>query len=149
MVMALPQNAELSLTPKQEEYLAWLLLAPAVRDPKHKEKMAEQLGVHISTLRDWQKKDVFLAKWRESVDHIQNSPERSQRLLDALYEKGVAGDSNSAKLWLQATNQMLPPTVTVQSGKKTADLSDEELDGLIAEIALREQSSRVGLKAVV
>jgi prephenate dehydratase len=43
---------------------------------------------------------------------------------------------------------MAPPTVTVQSSKKAAELTDEELDSLIAAVAEREKSTRTQLKVV-
>ncbi len=95
-----------------------------------------------TTLRRWQKKDVFVNEWKKRVDDIQGSPERTQKLLDTLYNKALEGDTKSAQLYLQATNRMLPPTVTVQSSKKTTELSDVELDELIGQIAAHEKSRR-------
>jgi len=69
-------------------------------------------------------------------------------LLDTLYSKGLDGDVKSAQLYLQATNRMAPPTVTVQSNKKAAELSDDELDALIVAVAEREKSQRKQLRAV-
>jgi hypothetical protein len=66
-----------------------------------------------------------------------------------LYNKALDGDINAGKLYLQATNRMAPPSVTISSDKKTVDLTDAELDSLIASIAEREKASRNHLKAVV
>lgn len=81
------------------------------------------------------------------MSNIQGSPERTQRLLDTLYQSALEGDTKSAQLYLQATNRMAPPTIEVKNDKKSADLSDAELDGLIAAMAMREKESRK-LKAV-
>jgi prephenate dehydratase len=43
---------------------------------------------------------------------------------------------------------MAPPMVTVQSNKKAAELSDAELDSLIAAVAEREKAQRTHLKAL-
>jgi hypothetical protein len=51
-------------------------------------------------------------------------------------------------LYLTATNRMAPPTVTVQSSKKASELTDDELDSLIAAVAEREKTTRTQLKAV-
>ncbi len=107
------------------------------------------VGVNVSTLRRWEKKDVFRKTWQSKVDDVQGSPERSQRLLDTLYEKALSGDIKAAQLYLQATNRMAPPTVTVKSEKATTELSDSELDELIGVLAQRERESRVShLKAM-
>ena len=143
------QNEELTLTAQQQEYLNWLCIAPQERVPNSKKAFAEQMGVDITTLRRWQKKDIFVAQWKTAVDDIQGSPERTQRLLDTLYSKALEGDVKSAQLYLQATNRMAPPSVTISSNKKTVDLSDAELDSLIATIAEREKANRNHLKAVV
>ena len=142
------KNEELTLTPQQQQYLDWLCTAPSERQPPSKHKMALHLGVNETTLRRWEKKDVFLTQWKAAVDEVQGSPERTARLLDTLYAKALDGDTKSAQLYLQATNRMAPPTVTVQSSKKAAELSDEELDQLIAAVAEREKAQRTQLRAV-
>jgi hypothetical protein len=127
---------------RQESYIGWLCQPPSERIPASKEKYAESIGVNISTLRRWEKKDVFRKMWQSKVDDVQGSPERSQRLLDTLYERALSGDIKAAQLYLQATNRMSPPTLTVKSEKATAELSDKELDELIAAVASHEQESR-------
>jgi hypothetical protein len=142
------KNEELTLTPQQQQYLDWLCTPPSERTPPSKHKMAVHLGVNETTLRRWEKKEVFRNHWKAAVDEVQGSPERTARLLDTLYAKALDGDTKSAQLYLQATNRMAPPTVTVQSNKKAAELSDEELDQLIAAVAEREKSQRSALRVV-
>lgn len=110
--------------------------------------MSAHLGVNVTTLRRWEKKEVFVTQWKTAVDEVQGSPERTQRLLDTLYAKALDGDTKSAQLYLQATNRMAPPTVTVQTNKKAAELSDSELDSLIAAVAEREKAQRTQLRVV-
>jgi hypothetical protein len=141
-------NEELTLTQQQQVYVEWLCTAPSERLPATKKAMALELGVDITTLRRWEKKEVFRNVWKDTVDEVQGSPERTQRLLDTLYSKALDGDTKSAQLYLQATNRMAPPTVTVQTNKKAAELSDAELDSLIAAVAEREKAQRTHLKAL-
>jgi len=54
----------------------------------------------------------------------------------------LAGDVKAAQLYLQATNRMAPPTVTVNSQQKSSTLSDDELDALIGALAERELEAR-------
>ena len=139
---------ELVLTQPQKEYLDWLCTAPSERMPPSKNKMADYLGVDVKTLRRWEKKDNFRRQWQERVDDIQGSPERTQAVLDMLYNKAVQdNDVKSAQLYLQATNRMAPPTVEVKSDRKMSELSDSELDALIASVASREKETRT-LKVV-
>ena len=142
------QNEELTLTQQQQVYVEWLCTAPSERVPATKKAMALELGVDITTLRRWEKKEIFRNTWKDTVDEVQGSPERTQRLLDTLYAKALDGDTKSAQLYLQATNRMTPPTVTVQTNKKAAELSDSELDSLIAEVAEREKAQRTQLRVV-
>jgi hypothetical protein len=139
---------ELVLTQPQQEYLDWLCTAPSERVPPSKNKMAAHLGVDITTLRRWEKKPNFRQQWQNKVDDIQGSPERTQAVLDMLYNKATQdNDVKSAQLYLQATNRMAPPTVEVKSDRKLTELSDAELDALIASVASREKETRT-LKVV-
>jgi DNA-binding transcriptional regulator YiaG len=117
------------------------------RDPSSKVKMSAKLGVDVKTLRRWEKKPAFRKQWEERVNDIQGSPERTQSVLDMLYSKAMEGDTKSAQLYLQATNRMAPPTIEVKSDRKAAEMSDAELDELIAAMAAREKESR-HLKAI-
>jgi hypothetical protein len=134
---------EFVLTAQQQEYLEWLCTAPQERIPASKNKMAEHLKVDVKTLRRWEKKEVFRKQWQDKVDAIQGSPERTQAILDMLYNKAVQdNDVKSAQLYLQATNRMAPPTIEVKSDRKAQELSDKELDELIAATAAREKETR-------
>jgi hypothetical protein len=143
------QNEELTLSAPQQRYLDWLCTAPSERVPASKAKYAVEHVVDISTLRRWEKKEVFRSQWKQQVDEVQGSPERTQRLLDNLYNKALEGDTKSAELYLKATNRMAPPSVTISSNKKATELTDAELDSLIAAVAEREKASRSQLKVVV
>lgn len=138
---------QVTLTAPQQRYVDWLCTAPQERVPTTKKAMAVELGVDITTLRRWEKRPAFKEVWKGQVDEVQGSPERTQMLLDTLYEKAIAGDVKSAQLYLQATNRMAPPTVEVRSEKRVAELSDSDLDELIAAMAKRERDARV-LKVV-
>ena len=137
--MGLEENV---LDSRQEAYIGWLCTPPSERLPASKEKYAVSIGVNITTLRRWEKKDVFRKEWQSKVDDVQGSPERSQRLLDTLYEKALGGDIKAAQLYLQATNRMAPPTLTVKSETNIGQLSDKELEELIAAVATQEKESR-------
>ena len=137
--MGLEENV---LDSRQEAYIGWLCTPPSERSPASKEKYAQSIGVNITTLRRWEKKDVFRKEWQSKVDDVQGSPERSQRLLDTLYEKALGGDIKAAQLYLQATNRMAPPTLTVKSETNIGQLSDKELEDLISAVATQEKESR-------
>lgn len=136
------------LDARQEQYLNWLLTPPSERQPSSQQKYCEQHGVDPTTVRRWQKKPAFLKEWERRVEELQGSPERTQRLFDALYEKALDGDVRAAKLYLEATHRLTPPpSATAATAKNMNELSDSELDELIAKMADREKQQRQ-LKAI-
>jgi hypothetical protein len=141
-------STEALLNSDQQRYMDWLCTAPSERVPSSKKQYAIFASVDVTTLRRWEKKPAFRQEWQTRVDDLQGSPERTQALLDTLYNKALEGDTKSAELYLKATNRMAPPSVTISSNKKTVDLTDAELDSLIATIAEREKAGRVKLRAV-
>jgi hypothetical protein len=129
---------------RQEKYLNWLMTPPPYRNPKTKNEFAEQNGLDSSTLRRWDKKPAFRAEWEARVSELQGSPERTQLLLDALYEAGLSGDNKAAHLYLQATNRLAPTQIKVEHSQSIAELSDEELNILIAQEARTLRAERLG-----
>lgn len=78
------------------------------------------------------------------MSELQGSPERTQLLLDALYEAGLSGDNKAAQLYLQATNRLAPTQIKVEHSQSIAELSDEELNILIAQEARTLRAERLG-----
>ena len=138
-------TSETLLDPRQEQYLNWLLTPAHERQPSSQQKYCDLHNIDPTTVRRWQKKPHFIKEWDKRVEELQGSPERTQRILDALYEKGWEGDVRAAKLYLEATHRLIP-TKAVEQKVTTSELSDEELDELIAKVADREKTQR--LKAV-
>ena len=131
------------LDPRQEKYLNWLMQPVGYRVPTSQEKYALEEGVDETTLRRWKKKPAFKLEWERRVGELQQSPERTQKILDTLYERALAGDNNSAKLYLQATNRLAPTQVNVEHSQKLSDISDSELDALIGSFATTEKQYRL------
>jgi len=132
---------------RQEQFLNWLMTPAGHRTPTSQDKLAAELGVDETTLRRWKKKPAFKMEWERRVNDLQQSPERTQKLLDSLYERAMNGDNNSAKLYLQATNRLAPTQVHVEHSTKPSEISDAELDALIAAAAQSEVESRRELKS--
>jgi hypothetical protein len=131
------------LDTRQEAYLDWLCTAPAEREPPTKNKYSEVHHIAITTLRRWEKKELFRKEWAKRVDEVVGSPDRTQRLLDNLFDKAMKGDTNAAKLYLQTTGKLAPAQLTVNTEKRAAELSDGELDQLIGQMAARERDTRL------
>lgn len=140
---------DIILTPKQEQYLEWLCTLASEREPKTKSDMARVLEVNRRTLTEWEHKGIFRDKWKVEIEAVQGSPERTQTMLDSLYERGVAGDVKSAQLFLQATGRLGPTAPVVATEKRASELTDAELDALIPRVAQALMSERVAAKAPV
>ena len=126
---------KLLLTQEQEAYLAWLITPEDQRDPDTKKAYAEKTGVHENTLRVWEKKKNFVERWKLGIEGLNQSPERTQKLLDALYIKGISGDTKSAELYLKATGNMPnSSTVNIKTETSLRDISDDELEKMILEL---------------
>ena len=134
---------EENVLPERElAYIDWLCTAPALREPSTKTGYAQMLGVADSTITRWEKKDLFKREWAKRVDDTVGSPERTKGLLDSLYERAMAGDVPAAKLYFTVTGKMTPAPMTVNVQRGVGELSDAELDGLIAGGAASELEAR-------
>jgi hypothetical protein len=131
--------ASLLLTQEQEAYLAWLLTPEDQREPATKRAYADSKEMHENTLRGWEKKKNFIERWKLGVEGLNQSPERTQKLLDALYIKGISGDTKSAELYLKATGNMPnASTLNIKTETSLRDISDEELEKMILELGAKQ-----------
>lgn len=131
------------LDERQEKYLNWLLVPAPMRQPLTQEQYAKQESMDTSTLRRWQKKPHFKQEWQKRVEELQGSPERTQKLLDSVYQRALGGDNKAAQLYLQATNRLAPTQVTVNHTQSLSEISDSDLEDLIASVATAEKSARL------
>ena len=122
--------------PRHQRALEWVTTAPAQREPKTQLALADEIGVSARTIRDWMERDDFKAAWKSRVDSLVGSPERTQRLLDSLYDEALDPQARNrvaaAKLYFEVTKAISPPEVNVNVAASARDLSDERLRELIA-----------------
>ena len=135
------KTGRLFLTETQEQYLEWLLQPTDSRNPKTKKEWSEQHDVHYNTVGQWEKNKNFQERWNLGVKGLTQSSERAQALLDALFIKGIAGDTKSAELYLKATGQMpnAAQQINIKSETSVKELTDEELQSMIIEITQKKQ----------
>jgi hypothetical protein len=116
-------------------YLQWLTTPKSEREPKTQQGLADEIGCHVRSLRDWQQDPLFREAWEREAKAVVGTPERAQAVLDTLYAAAVdpanRNQVQAAKLYLEATNSIKPPPVEVKI-TKPSELSDEELDELLA-----------------
>lgn len=140
--------------PRHERYCQWLSTVRSERNPKTKTALADELGVNIRTLRDWDAKPEFAKELEKRVKFIVGSPERTKAVLDAMFE--VATDPqrrdqvSAQKAYLEAVGYLQPnpkQVVGASNADDTSKLSIEELDKLISDRASAEREAR-GLRLV-
>ena len=130
------------LTKEQESYLSWLLEPEPTRNPQTKKAWAEEHGVHYNTPIGWEKKKAFVERWKLGVEGLTQSPERTQKLLDALYTKGISGDTKSAELYLKATGSMPnQQTLNIKTETSIKEISDDDLEKMILELSQKHGKS--------
>lgn len=114
----------------------WLVTPPRARTPKTRQDLADQLGVDVRTMRGWIDNKQFREAWQQRVQKLLGSPERAQAVMDTLYESATdvlnRNQVQAAKLYLEATNAIKPPAIEM-TVKRPVDMSDDELDAMLAQ----------------
>jgi hypothetical protein len=124
--------------------MEWLTTPRSERVPPTQSKLADEIGVHLRTLRDWMNDPVFREAWERQAKAVIGDPDRTQNVLDTLYRAAIDPEHRfhvqAAKLYLEATNSIKPPPIEV-TVSKPSELSDDELDALLAQgaTALRQE----------
>ena len=63
--------------------------------------------------------------------------------MDTIYQRALGGDNKAAQLYLQATNRLAPQQVNITHSAPLTEISDKDLEELIASVATSEQTSRL------
>lgn len=131
---------------RKRRYMDWLTTPPSERSPRSKSQLAQLLRVSVRTLENWAEQPEFRTSWERRANDMIGSPERAHQVLDALYRTAIdphsRGHVQAAKLYLEATRAMRPQQVELTL-KRPGEMSDEELDALLAQgaTALRQERS--------
>jgi len=131
--------------PRKLRLMEWLTTPRTERVPPTQDGLAQELGVHPRSIRVWMAREDFRADWDREAKNVIGSPERAQHVLDTLYRSATDPNNRNAvaaaKLYLEATNSIKPPPIEVKV-TKPSDLSDDELDALLAKGAAEIQAER-------
>jgi hypothetical protein len=66
-------------------------------------------------------------------------------LLDAIYQKGLDGDTKSAELYLKATGTLTnSQSLTIKNEQSIKDVSDDELATMILELSAKKNKNDIG-----
>jgi hypothetical protein len=131
--------------PRKVRLMTWLTTPPMERNPKTQVKLAESLGISKRTLTAWMNQPEFRDAWERQARAVQGTPERQQVVLDVLYAAATDPHNRqqvqAAKLFLEATRAIRPPTVELRV-RDPRELTDEELDSMLAEGAAQLAEER-------
>jgi hypothetical protein len=145
---------------RKERLLQWLVTPPSQREPATQVELAAELGVAPRTLRDWRANVQFRAVWEQQAKRVIGDPSNVQEVLEEMRQlallrevpKGVDREGNqvfgqntqqvaAAKLYLTATDAIRPPEADA-AAKKAAEMSDAELQAMIAQQGQKMLSER-------
>jgi 2-hydroxychromene-2-carboxylate isomerase len=133
------------LSREQEAYVDWLCTPKKDRDPATTVALAQKLGVNDRTLRVWRQREDFREEWNRRSKAVVGSPERTAQVIDELFAAAMDRESgkqvSAAKLYLETVGALQPPEVKVQVSN-TSDLTDEQLNALMAEMTAIEAAKR-------
>lgn len=73
-------------------YIEWCVTPQALREPESKQKLADEMGVHINTLRNYQRDPAF-AKAVTDLTRARARFDRLPDVLDSLYEQARNPDN--------------------------------------------------------
>jgi hypothetical protein len=146
---AVPKNyyTPVRQDPEKMRYIEWLTTPPKAREPATEQEFARMIDVHTKTLYNWKQDREFRDVWQGETDQIIGDLDRRQAVLDTLFE--AARDPRNprhvaaSKLYLEAVGAMTPPKLDVTvNHKNVGQLTDAELDGLIARGAAELRAER-------
>lgn len=131
--------------------LEWLTTPEDLRAkwgwPTSQGKLADELGVSAKTIRNWKVDPAFRAVWEKEAKDFVGDPERVQMLIEDIYKgardlnETLASRVRAAELFFKVTDSIAPPKVD-QAKREASELSDSELQALIAQAAQQELQGR-------
>lgn len=115
------------LTEKQMAFIDFLV-DPQADKPSQAAWCAAN-GVAVRSATNWKKEKSFRDEWEERAYEIYGGPDLVGRIVQAVYERAVAGDTRAAQLYLQYVDKFTPKREVVStSNKGLTEMSDAELE---------------------
>jgi hypothetical protein len=131
---------------RKQRFLEWLCTIVDDRKPKLMEDLAKELSLSRRTLTTWKVDPEFAAAWERKYRASIGSPERAQAVMETLYKTATDEDDpkhvQAAKQYLEAIDAIKPQRVDVHVTGSAKDLTDEDLDRILATRANDELAAR-------
>lgn len=117
-----PKRTELNAT--QLEFVEWLCDMERMGSQA---QWATDHGIAPATCGVWKKLPMFVDAWNARLKELNVHPVRIQKVLDAIWQKAVDGDSKAASLYLQYVERFTPKQQVIVRDKAISEMSDNEL----------------------
>ena len=131
---------------RKQKFLEWLCTIQADRVPHTQTEFAETIGSSNATLAAWKRDPEFLAEWEHRYRLTVGSPEKAQTVIQRLFE--TAEDRTdprqvqAARAYLEAIDAVKPKKIDITVSKAAKELSEAELNELLAAHAAKELEER-------
>lgn len=133
---------------RKQTFLKWLCTPVKERDPKTMELLADQLGLTRRTLSNWKDDKEFLEAWEKRYLKTIGDPSRKQEIMDVLYRTATDADDpkhvQAAKQYFDIEGSIKPQKVQIEMTRPAKELSDDELDAILADKIAAEKNQRAG-----
>lgn len=144
-----PRLKKHRLSERQQEYIEWLCTPPELRVPSTARDFFRERGMDPSTGRDWRQAPYFVKAWNQRLRSLQVDPANIDAVLTAMRERALAGDVRAQTEWLKIAREFYPTKMEEEEPDEAeelvaTDLSDEELEALIAGTAQAALEARRG-----
>ena len=137
------------MSPQQERFIGWLMTIKAERDPSSQDALCSELGLPHGKLTEWRRDPDFLEAWNVRYLRSIGSPETKMEIMSTLKQTATDEDDPkhvaAAKAYFEIEGSLRPQKNQVDikvSGVAPSDLSDEELERLLASKAGDELGKR-------
>jgi hypothetical protein len=131
----------------KQRVIEWLCTPKRDREPQRQEDLAKELGVSANTVCEWKRDADFLRAWETHYLATVGSPERKQTVLDTLYRTGTDADDprhvQAAAKYMELVEGLKPQRLDVHLHRPAQELSEEQLDEILARHAERERGLRL------
>jgi len=131
---------------RKQAYLDWLCTPMKEREHKTKEALAGSLGLTRRTLTNWSDDKEFLEAFEKRYLKTIGDPGRKQEIMDVLYRTATDPDDpkhvQAAKQYFEIEGSIKPAKMQVEVSRPAMDLTDDELDAILADKIASERSQR-------
>lgn len=139
----------MSMSPQQNRVIGWLLTSKSEREPSTQGALAAELGIDASLIGKWKADPDFLVEWNARYLRTIGSPATKMAIMETLLQTATDEDDpkhvQAAKAYFEIEGSLRPVKAQVDvnvNGTKPSELSDAQLDALLADKATDELAKR-------